>query len=147
MSISSPRSIAFLRESLEELRPVKEAALAYGSIDKASEAGLNSILILEKELLDELDAAQKSEMRKNENLVILTGFLLGASLKTETFELESNGKAYLGKLSTTAQKQIKLVNLGNKIKATIKIISVNEEINPEFYTTLYILQNIEPCAA
>lgn len=57
----NPRSAAEVRRQLADLAKVRDAALAYGTPDFASRAGLEAILGHERSLLGELRAAELLE--------------------------------------------------------------------------------------
>ena len=63
----TPRSTRQIREQLADLAEVKASTEAYGARDAASKMALQSIYAHEKELLDELRAAELLEAMPKSN--------------------------------------------------------------------------------
>ncbi len=64
-TVSSPRWSGQIREQLGDLAKVKESALAYGDKDFVGRVTIQGILAHEKELLEELHAAELLEAAEN----------------------------------------------------------------------------------
>jgi len=102
---------------------------------------------------ERLDLKTKPQMREiieilqefkgeTSSILIITGTLIGASLKSKRFEIETTEKPYTGDIADEALETVKNATLSREYTATIREISQRSEATDEITKTEYQLLSL-----
>ena len=139
------RPLGQLRERLDELATLLEAAEAHGEHDFASALNLRSLRRHQRELLDELRAAEQIEAAE-EPPMIVEGLLVGGSIAARRFELVAADGSMSGEVDDDASEQMKRIRFGERVRAWLEVRPRGEAALPS-PVPLYRMVSVQPIAA
>lgn len=79
-----------------------------------------------------------------EEILTLSGILVGGNIESGRFELKAEGEMFRGKVSDAANARMREITLGTQVQAKLRVTTMIHEEGATEPTTFYYLDAIEP---
>jgi hypothetical protein len=131
-------NVEAIKQQLAKLADVKSSVNYDEPIDFATHMTLDALAVHEKDLREQLKAAETSPCQKNAELVI-EGILVMGDIRNNTFDILDNATSYHGQASESGILALKQVSLGTRIQAHLLVEAAHEESERPAYTLLHLI--------